>query len=647
MSKQNKVKINGVQYEQMTPLQMKEAGCFGDVMSYGLNDKSVYRKVDNDAVDAPEYFVDKTSKKRELKILEPSYHEQAQRESQVAHNNGDWGGATKHQAPEARDEADQCAKIQRLYVEADFSAVVLANVTRALFRGKIVVPQAVLHVDKLNKDQHLTPVPSDPITPDKKPKVRPCSHLMTSFVSGYSEPLTKQPHILQAHASAEKGEANTPKVWASRHDHSGDKSHFSPAKAGVGDEDDEFVQDSAKEVEKSSPGLLKRQDLELDPSQNKGVDVKKFLGEVFAFAAITGCLDAVNNINLSNVGVVGHSDSSEGQHTAVVDLGLALGWGFSGQTVDASLFQSAVSGIKERNAGVQNPVTGFENVMPFDRRVFFDLPRLIVPDLFHLDDPDIRAAFIKMVETAEENVDRLKDAVDASFDQVTESSALKGDDLREEVGGFYSGDGENSLANILAARVKDAKQLAKKLAAVDAMAADDDDIDPNALAVEIVREHNRLVMIDFLVSQGFEAGEVKLFLEERRLFTESELMKVEGEITEAVEKVKIYNQKEAAIQQMVQEGVTENKIEKALGEQGLWPKQPDAQKAERAKIQRLIAVKHAQRSQHGAKKLPTLPATAKAGDSGGSAAEVVVPSASGDASANIRSPILKQARAII
>ena len=111
------------------------------------------------------------------------------------------------------------------------------------------------------------------------------------------------------------------------------------------------------------------------------------LGQAFAVALLMGHLDLVNNINLSNFGTVEDPASGE-KKLAIVDWGNCLGTGFSGLSAEEGAFNNPLfNDIKisaESKVEVQNKITGFEHVVPFDKEILPALPRQVVDDLFNL-----------------------------------------------------------------------------------------------------------------------------------------------------------------------------------------------------------------------------------------------------------------------
>lgn len=126
-------------------------------------------------------------------------------------------------------------------------------------------------------------------------------------------------------------------------------------------------------------------------SEEESIRKAELLGEAFAVALLMGHLDLVNNINLSNFGSVTDPVTGE-KKLCIVDWGNCLGAGFGGLTSDESTFHNPDF---DRNQMPQNPITGFQDVVPFDTEVVPRVPRQIVSDLFALgstDNPKLRQA---------------------------------------------------------------------------------------------------------------------------------------------------------------------------------------------------------------------------------------------------------------
>ena len=282
----------------------------------------------------------------------------------------------------------------------------------------IAVPEAVLHIDAVTPKHECLTT---------KNKVIPRSRIISRLLPGYREPFPKKAAIL-----ARTADGNTPVIW------------------------------------QGQPPLTRAQ-LDLNPAENR------MLGDLFAYACIMGFNDAVNNIDLSNAGFC------RGR-TAVVDLGLALGWGLGGTCADSNLFR-----------GAENcPLTGYADVEPFDRRVYFGLPRMVCGDLFDMSVPDLREGFVATVTAAHRRLQTDSLAIcrglDRAFSRLTLESSISPEDLRKRLHQrFYASNPTDpqAMCHILRARVTDAFDVATAIAASPHDAAD------------IIARHNANVASEF------------------------------------------------------------------------------------------------------------------------------------------------------
>lgn len=154
--------------------------------------------------------------------------------------------------------------------------------------------------------------------------------------------------------------------------------------------------------------LPKAADLKITPEQ------KKILGKLYAMALITGHYDILNNINGTNSG-------SMAGKPVCVDWGNSFMIGFGGLTKDENIFQAKMGEGKNQNpislimgsadyttlqqqwSSQEYGIGSNEFTFPFLEHVFPYLPRLLVQDIFNLDDPDVFAGFKEFVEMANEN----------------------------------------------------------------------------------------------------------------------------------------------------------------------------------------------------------------------------------------------------
>ncbi len=132
-----------------------------------------------------------------------------------------------------------------------------------------------------------------------------------------------------------------------------------------------------------------RDDLDFSPHENY------LLGKLYALALLTNDWDLVNNIMLSNAGCLGSSDSSS--KIMVVDGGNKFHFGFGGLTCDETSFQNIEFNPHSTET---HPLTGFVSTLPFDGAVYLKLPRLLIPDLFLLTNPNVFKGFKEAIEEA-------------------------------------------------------------------------------------------------------------------------------------------------------------------------------------------------------------------------------------------------------
>ncbi|MFI4957073.1 MAG: hypothetical protein ACHQAX_07705 [Gammaproteobacteria bacterium] len=138
---------------------------------------------------------------------------------------------------------------------------------------------------------------------------------------------------------------------------------------------------------------------------------KQIIGKLYAVALITGHYDVFNNIDGTNSG------SIDGKPVSV-DWGNGFISAFGGLTKVECTDTARIQLLLEKDARtLQQEWTSRpfnirfnEHVMPFSDEVFPYLPRMLVQDLYDLNDPDIFAGFNVFVEIAYQNLNNLKQA---------------------------------------------------------------------------------------------------------------------------------------------------------------------------------------------------------------------------------------------
>ena len=133
-----------------------------------------------------------------------------------------------------------------------------------------------------------------------------------------------------------------------------------------------------------------RADLNLNDNENY------LLGKIYALGLLTNDWDLFNNIMLSNSGCMG--DSATATKIMVVDGGNKFHFGFNGLTCDETCFENSEF---NPNALKTHPLKGYLYTMPFDGLVCLKLPRLLIPDLFLLDNQHLFSGFKEVLHEAE------------------------------------------------------------------------------------------------------------------------------------------------------------------------------------------------------------------------------------------------------
>ncbi len=179
----------------------------------------------------------------------------------------------------------------------------------------------------------------------------------------------------------------------------------------------EFIEKKLELIVKQKISSPKEWNNQIIPNQ-KDLDFSSaeyyLLGKLYAISLITNDWDLVNNIMLSNAGCLG--ETSTATKVMVVDGGNKFHFGFDGLTCDETVFQNSFfNSFSESTQLIQtsndskfikstdpenHPITGYLHTLPFDEEVSFDLPRLIIPDLFSLDNPYLFKGFKDLINEA-------------------------------------------------------------------------------------------------------------------------------------------------------------------------------------------------------------------------------------------------------
>lgn len=182
------------------------------------------------------------------------------------------------------------------------------------------------------------------------------------------------------------------------------------------------VQGKTKPSDWDEKSLPTRDQLKLSKEQAEA------LGKLLGVALLMGHLDLLNNINLSNSGVV---ETSSGKLIpAIVDWGNTMGIGFGGLSADESSFKNP--DINEDKTSKNNSITGFQHCVPFDEIVYPLLPRQLVKDLFNMSDKDeisqaMLSGFRQSCVTALCSLDDIDDIVSNSISNTFKQNINKYD----------------------------------------------------------------------------------------------------------------------------------------------------------------------------------------------------------------------------
>lgn len=116
------------------------------------------------------------------------------------------------------------------------------------------------------------------------------------------------------------------------------------------------------------------------------------IGKLYYTALLTNDWDVFNNIMLANSGCIG--DSKLAQKVVVVDGGNKFHAGFDGLTCDESSF-------KNPRFSAENTDANYLHTIPFDTQIYPQLPRMVVADLFDMDNEAIVVGFKTMMAEAQ------------------------------------------------------------------------------------------------------------------------------------------------------------------------------------------------------------------------------------------------------
>ncbi|CEG60202.1 protein of unknown function [Legionella micdadei] len=147
----------------------------------------------------------------------------------------------------------------------------------------------------------------------------------------------------------------------------------------------------------------------------------KLLGKLYCLGLLMHDWDLVNNIMLANSGCIG--DSETAKKISVVDGGNKFHFGFGGLTCEETALENRVFNPKAKR---DDSPRGFNFTFPFDTGVFLTLPRMVIPDLFDLNDLDFVQGFLEMIEEARASINSqpscIQMAVREAFTHITEDS---------------------------------------------------------------------------------------------------------------------------------------------------------------------------------------------------------------------------------
>lgn len=188
------------------------------------------------------------------------------------------------------------------------------------------------------------------------------------------------------------------------------------------------------------------------------------LGKLFCTALITHDWDLVNNIMLANSGCIGSTDTAS--KICVVDGGNKFHLGFDG-------FTCAESAFRNPDFKLNNAQDNYRYTLPFDVRVSPHLPRMIVSDLFKMDNPFILKGFNAMLvevnDVLHNNPECIREAIAKSFSLTTKSSELQTIQRLTSTNStlfnqsYYRKKHGYNLAGILVSRIRSCETLIERI----------------------------------------------------------------------------------------------------------------------------------------------------------------------------------------
>lgn len=190
---------------------------------------------------------------------------------------------------------------------------------------------------------------------------------------------------------------------------------------------------------------------------------RRIMGKLYAIALVTGHVDILNNIDGTNSG------SMMGL-PACVDWGNSFNIGFGGLSKDESFLawdraESVSKTIVENDPETlqkmwsnphKNSLFSESYCFPFVEQVFPFIPRLLVQDIFNLDDPDIFHGFVEFIHLAHENLNK----VDEGFQRAWPNEPAIQATLNHA---WFSPEGEGPP--IIKARIKQLERIVRTIPA--------------------------------------------------------------------------------------------------------------------------------------------------------------------------------------
>lgn len=200
----------------------------------------------------------------------------------------------------------------------------------------------------------------------------------------------------------------------------------------------------------------------------------KALGKLHFVALLMGHLDVLNNINLSNSGVVPADDG--GLIPAIVDWGNTMGAGFGGLSPAENAFRNPDINPQIDNANNRG-LSGFKHCVPFDTMVYPLLPRQLVSDLFDMSSSSALSqamlqGFEEAYELASKQQNQLDELIPSAIEETLkehtaeEDRIYMGELLKENKRFYFPQDhSENSytLVNVIKGRIQSLSSVLKEL----------------------------------------------------------------------------------------------------------------------------------------------------------------------------------------